>query len=137
MNFVSPSSLFTSVRNENARQSIEVFPDTPITREFERSGEMTNRDLQRYREAVMESVKTLFSLSAMEQMATENVGKGVGSDVQRRRTQEEADEDRKTYVALKDCQVMTSEVFIPLVMADLHHLTQVYIDYRKRMLLEL
>ena len=49
----------------------------------------------------------------------------------------QADEDRKTYVALKDCQVMTSEVFIPLVMADLHHLTQVYIDYRKRMLLEL
>lgn len=32
---------------------------------------------------------------------------------------------------------MTSEVFIPLVMADLHHLTQVYIDYRKKLLLEL
>ena len=81
MNFVSPSSLLTSVHNENARQSIEVFPDAPITREFAMSGEMTCRDLQRYRKALMESVKTLFSLSAMEQMATENVGKGDESEV--------------------------------------------------------
>lgn len=45
------------------------------------SGEMTCRDLQRYRKSLMESVKTLFSLSAMEQMATENVGKGDESEV--------------------------------------------------------
>ena len=40
MNFVSPSSLFTAVRNENARQSIEVFPDAPITRELAMCGEI-------------------------------------------------------------------------------------------------
>lgn len=81
MNFVSPSSLVTSVRNENARQSIDVFPEAPITRELAMSGGMTCRDLQKYRKALMESLKTLFSLSAMEQVATENVEKGGESEV--------------------------------------------------------
>lgn len=80
MNFVSPSSLITSVRNENARASIDVFPDTPITRELEMEGGRTRRDLQKYRKALMESVKTLLSLSMLEQLATENVGEEEGSE---------------------------------------------------------
>ena len=36
---------------------------------------------------------------------------------------------------IKDCGVLTKTVFIPLVVSDLHFLSNVYIDYRKRMML--
>lgn len=38
-------------------------------------------------------------------------------------------------MAVKDCRVLVKSVFIPLVLSDLHHLSEVYVDYRKRMFL--
>ena len=115
MNFVSPSNLL-SVSNPISivRESVEIFPESPLTR----------NDLARYRHLLNESVKTLASLTAIEYMATES----------RKRTPDEVDKDTKTYIAVKDCQVMTSEVFLPLVMADLHHLSAVYLDPWKELL---
>ena len=45
------------------------------------------------------------------------------------------EEDNRSLLLIEDCRVLTKTVFIPLVVSDLHHLSSVYVDYRKRMML--
>ena len=49
--------------------------------------------------------------------------------------EEEMEEDNRSLLLIGDCRVLTKTVFIPLVVSDLHHLSSVYVDYRKRMIL--
>lgn len=44
-------------------------------------------------------------------------------------------EDNRSLLLIGDCRVLTKTVFIPLVVSDLHYLSSVYVDYRKRMML--
>ena len=74
MNFVSSSNLL-SVSNPISivRESVEIFPESPLTRKFVRNDILSCSDLARYRHLLNESVKTLASLTAIEYMATESV----------------------------------------------------------------
>ncbi|KAK8816307.1 hypothetical protein AV274_5409 [Blastocystis sp. ATCC 50177/Nand II] len=82
-------------------------------------------DLMQYRNELQLALETLSYLSAFEAIASEN----------RKKTEEEMEEDNRSLLLIGDCRVLTKTVFIPLVVSDLHHLSSVYVDYRKRMML--
>lgn len=66
-------------------------------------------------------------------------GVGVIEDcyLQRPRTPDELEEDKRIVKMINNCNIILNDVYIPLFMADLHHLMEVYIDYRKQKLLQL
>ena len=80
-------------------------------------------------------LETLVTLDAFRAMATEKVGDMNEIHWQGVKTEEEKEEDKKTLEYVKNCLVLLQDVFIPLFTADLLYLTNVYVDYRKRMLL--
>lgn len=52
--------------------------------------------------------------------------------LQRLRTPEEKEDDRRIIDCLVDCKVLIKEVMLPVVLADLHYLLSVYVDCRKQ-----
>lgn len=46
-------------------------------------------------------------------------------------------EDNRTVICLENCNVLLHDVFLPLIMADLNHLAEVYMDYRRQQLLKI
>ena len=47
------------------------------------------------------------------------------------------EKDSRIINYVENCKVMLKDVFIPLIMVDLHHLVEVYVDYRKQQLLSI